>query len=76
MKVAIDDIPQTGAHFNLSADERIRTELAGIAGLRALPRLQASFEVSRYGPDGLHVVGEVSATIGQTCVVDAGADGE
>jgi uncharacterized protein DUF177 involved in 23S rRNA accumulation len=69
MKVAIDNIPQTGAHFNLSADERIRTELAGIAGLRALPRLQASFEVSRYGPDGLHVVGEVSATIGQTCVV-------
>ena len=38
MKVAVDDIPQTGAHFNLSADERIRTELAGIAGLRALPR--------------------------------------
>jgi uncharacterized metal-binding protein YceD (DUF177 family) len=69
MKVAIDDIPQTGAHFNLSADERIRAELAEIAGLRALPRLEASFEVNRHGSDGLHVAGEVSATTGQTCVV-------
>jgi uncharacterized metal-binding protein YceD (DUF177 family) len=68
-KVAIDDIPQTGAHFNLSADERVRAELAKIAGLRALPRLDASFEVSRHRRDGLRVVGEVSATIGQTCVV-------
>jgi uncharacterized metal-binding protein YceD (DUF177 family) len=69
MKVAIDDIPQTGAHFNLSADERICTELTKIAGLRALPRLDAFFEVNRHGRDGLRVVGEVSATIGQTCVV-------
>jgi uncharacterized metal-binding protein YceD (DUF177 family) len=68
-RVAIDDIPPTGAHFNLSGDERIRAELAEIAGLRALPRLEASFEVNRHGSDGLHVVGEVSATIGQTCVV-------
>ena len=69
IKVAIDDIPQTGAHFNLSADERIRAELTEIAGLRTLPRLAASFEVNRRGRDGLHVVGEVSASIGQTCVV-------
>lgn len=69
MKVAVDDIPQTGAHFNLSADERIRAELAKMAGLLALLRLQASFDVNRHGRDGLHVVGEVSATIGQTCVV-------
>jgi uncharacterized metal-binding protein YceD (DUF177 family) len=69
MKVAIDDIPQPGTHFDLSADERIRAELREIAGLRALPRLEVSFEVNRHGRDGLRVVGEVSATIGQTCVV-------
>ena len=38
-------------------------------GLRALPRLQASFDVSRHGREGLHVVGRVSATVGQNCVV-------
>jgi uncharacterized metal-binding protein YceD (DUF177 family) len=69
MKVAVDDIPQTGAHFTLSADERIRADLAKTAGLRALPRLEAFFEVIRHGRDGLRVVGQVSATIGQTCVV-------
>ncbi len=69
MKVAIDEITETGAHFNLSADERIRAELTEIAGLRALPQLEASFEVNRHGRDGLRVVGEVSATIRQTCVV-------
>lgn len=69
MKVVIDDIPPTGAHFSLSADERIRAELTEVAALRNLPRLEASFEVNRGGRDGLHVAGEVSATIGQTCVV-------
>ena len=69
LKVAVDDIPPTGAHFKLSADEHIRAELAKTAGLRALPRLEASFEVNRHGGEGLHVIGEVTATIGQNCVV-------
>ena len=38
-------------------------------GLSALPRFTASLDVSRQGRDGLHVVGRVSATVGQTCVV-------
>ena len=51
------------------ADENTRAAVAAAIGLRALPRLQASFDVSRHGRDGLHVVGRVAATVGQTCVV-------
>jgi hypothetical protein len=43
--------------------------VAKIAGLRALPRLQATFRLARQGADGLRVNGEVSATVGQNCVV-------
>ena len=69
LPVAIADIPETGRPFELAADERTRTALAHALGLRALPRLNATFAVSRRGHDGLHVTGEVSATVGQTCVV-------
>jgi uncharacterized metal-binding protein YceD (DUF177 family) len=37
--------------------------------VRTLPRLHASFDVARRGADGARVVGRVSATVGQTCVV-------
>ena len=47
----------------------VRAALAESIGLRALPRLEASFDVSRHGREGLHVVGRVSATVGQNCVV-------
>jgi hypothetical protein len=67
--VALADVPETGRHFDLSADERTRTAIARLAGLRAVPRLEAAFDVTRRGRDGLRVVGCVSATVGQTCVV-------
>jgi Large ribosomal RNA subunit accumulation protein YceD len=67
--IAFTDVPETGRHFDLSADERTRSAIAELAGLRALPRLEAAFDVSRRGRDGLHVAGRVSATVGQTCVV-------
>ena len=35
----------------------------------ALPRLEAAFDLTRIGGDGVHVVGRVSATVSQTCVV-------
>jgi hypothetical protein len=37
--------------------------------LRELPRLEANFDVTRHGAEGLHVAGRVSATVGQNCVV-------
>jgi uncharacterized metal-binding protein YceD (DUF177 family) len=67
--VALEDIPETGEHFDLEADANVRAAVAKAAGLRDVPRLKASFDVSRRGADGLHVAGSVSATVGQTCVV-------
>lgn len=67
--VAVEDIGETGEHFTLAADADARAGVARMAGLRDLPRLEANFEVTRHGAGGLHVVGRVSATVGQTCVV-------
>jgi Large ribosomal RNA subunit accumulation protein YceD len=67
--VAIHDVPETGRRVDLVADENARAAVAEAIGLRALPRLAASFDVTRHGREGLHVVGRVSATVGQTCVV-------
>ena len=67
--MAIAEVPETGREFDLAADEQARDALARALGLRALPRLTARFAVNRSGPGGLHVAGEVSATVGQTCVV-------
>lgn len=67
--VAIHAVPETGRHVDLVADEATRAAVAQSMGLRALPRLEATFDVSRHGREGLHVVGRVFATIGQICVV-------
>ncbi len=67
--VAIGDIPDGGKRFALVADEPTRARVAEVAGLRSLPRLQATFDVARQGAHGIRVDGEVSATVGQNCVV-------
>jgi uncharacterized metal-binding protein YceD (DUF177 family) len=64
-----EDIPAAGQHFELTADAATRTSLAAAAGLLALPRLAATFEVTRHGRDGLHIAGTVVASVRQTCVV-------
>lgn len=67
--VAVEDVAEAGQHFDLVADAGIRSAVARIAGLSDLPRLEASFDVTRRGSGGLHVAGRVSATVGQNCVV-------
>ena len=67
--VATEEIPDTGQRFDLVADEPVRAAIAKVAGLRALPRFEARFDVARRGAGGLHVSGKISATVGQTCVV-------
>jgi len=69
LPVAVEAVAETGQHFDLVADAAVRTAVARVAGVRDLPRLQASFDVTRHGSGGLHVVGAVSATVGQNCVV-------
>jgi Large ribosomal RNA subunit accumulation protein YceD len=67
--VAVEDVAETGVHFDLVANAQVRAAVAPMAGLRDLPRLEANFDVMRRGAGGLHVAGRVSATVGQVCVV-------
>lgn len=69
LPVAVADIPETGRRFDLVADEHVRAALAKIAGVASVPRLEAEFELTRHGRDGVRVVGHVSATVEQTCVL-------
>ncbi len=66
--VTADDIPESGLHMKIEAPAEMRTEIARLANLRALPALSAVFDLSRRGA-GVHVTGTVSAQVGQTCVV-------
>lgn len=67
--VRLDDVPDSGLHIDLVPDAAIRPALARAAGVEDVPRVQASFDLSRQGRDGLRVTGSVSATVRQTCVV-------
>ena len=68
--VTVEDVPEENArHFNFTADAETRAAVAKVASLRDLPRLSATFDVTRRGSEALHVVGKISATVGQNCVV-------
>ena len=60
-------VTTSGLHVDLTADERVRSRLARVAGLKGLPRLSASFDVTLHGRNGLRVAGRVSATVDQIC---------
>src|SRR5258707_10775855 len=66
--VRLEDVPETGLHFDLVADEHVRAGLAVLAGVPDMPRLAAAIDVACYG-NGLRATGRVSATVVQTCVV-------
>ena len=66
--VPVAEIPDGGCHYDLAADVSVRDAVAALAGIRTLPRLEASFDLARRG-DGVAVRGEVRAQAGQTCVV-------
>jgi uncharacterized metal-binding protein YceD (DUF177 family) len=66
--VTVADIPDTGSHYELVADQSEREAIARLAGLRTLAHLEAVFDVNQRG-DGVVVKGDVKAQVGQTCVV-------
>jgi uncharacterized metal-binding protein YceD (DUF177 family) len=66
--VNVEDIPDTGLHVEIDAPEAVRTALRALASLRDLPRLSAVFDLARRGA-GVRVTGQVTARVGQTCVV-------
>jgi uncharacterized metal-binding protein YceD (DUF177 family) len=63
------EVPDTGRSLELAPDEAQRKAIAAAAGLLELPRLEATFDLTRHGADGLRVAGRVSATAIQRCVV-------
>jgi hypothetical protein len=69
LPVALDDIPETGRRVELVADADTRAAVAKVAGVSGLPLLRADFDLAPQGRDALRVVGAVSATVEQTCVV-------
>ena len=66
--VAVDDIPDGGLHREIEPPEPVRAELAELAELRTLPRLSATFDLTRRGA-GVRVTGTVRARVGQICGV-------
>ena len=67
LPVLVADIPETGRRFDLAADAGVRMAIAKSAGLLALPRFEATFELTRHGRDGVRVEGHISATVEQSC---------
>lgn len=68
-RVAVTQIPETGLHRDIEADDVARMALAKIAGLRDIESARASFDLTPKSDDSVHVRGRVSARVGQTCVV-------
>lgn len=67
--VVVAEIPETGLRLDLAPDEATCAALAMAAGVVALPRFECAFDLTWYGNGGVHVVGWVSATVQQICVV-------
>lgn len=67
--VAVAQIPETGLHRDLKADQAILRAIAETGGLREVLSAQASFDVTPKTGGRFHVSGNVRARVGLTCVV-------
>jgi uncharacterized metal-binding protein YceD (DUF177 family) len=67
--IAVLQIPDTGLHRDLEADQATRVAMAEVAGLREIISASASLDVTPDRGGRFHVTGRVRARIGQTCVV-------
>jgi uncharacterized metal-binding protein YceD (DUF177 family) len=67
--VTVLQIPESGLHRELDADDAVRKAVAETAGLREVVSAHASLDVTPKGGGRFHVAGNVRARIGQTCVV-------
>lgn len=66
--VTVEEIPDEGLHREIVAAPETRAALAARAGLREVAHAAARFDLARRG-SGVRVTGQVSARVGQTCVV-------
>jgi uncharacterized metal-binding protein YceD (DUF177 family) len=69
LPIAVVQIPETGMHRDIEASAAQRDALAAAADLREVLSAKASFDVTPEREGRVHVVGRVSARIGQSCVV-------
>ncbi len=67
--LTVAQIPETGLHRDLEADQAIRVAIADIGDLREVLSAQASFDVTPKSGGRFRVEGRVRARVGQTCVV-------
>jgi uncharacterized metal-binding protein YceD (DUF177 family) len=66
--IKVEDVPETGGHYKLSADAAARAAITTVADLRDLERFDAVFDVVRQGA-AVQVTGTISAKVTQACVV-------
>lgn len=64
-----EEVAEDGTHVDLAADAATRAAVAAAAGLLALPRLEAHFDLRREGRERLRVTGTLSASVVQACIV-------
>jgi Large ribosomal RNA subunit accumulation protein YceD len=67
--VPVAQIPDTGLHRELEADQTTRSAMAEAAGVREVISARASFDLARRSGGRVHVAGRLQARVGQTCVV-------
>jgi uncharacterized metal-binding protein YceD (DUF177 family) len=67
--VAVESIPESGFHLIIEPDPSQRAAIAALAGLRELPLLTATFDLTHRSKQDIVVTGTVTAQVGQTCVV-------
>ena len=67
--IVVAQIPDTGLHRAFEASDATRAAMADLADLREVTSASASFDLTLKSGGRVHVMGEVRARIGQTCVV-------
>jgi uncharacterized metal-binding protein YceD (DUF177 family) len=67
--VPVAQIPDTGLHRDIEADQGARQAMAELAGLREVVYARASFDLRHKSGGQVQVTGRVQARIGQSCVV-------
>jgi len=67
--LAVVQIPEQGLHRDIEAGPAERDAMAGLAGLRSVSSARAALDITPIRDDRVHIVGRISAVVGQTCVV-------
>lgn len=67
--VAVGDLPPHGLHLELNPDAAACAALARQAGVLAVSDLKAKLHFAPERRDGVHVTGQLTATVRQTCGV-------